>query len=1232
MWWIVLILLIIAIGALLWWRNIQERKWQLEMTYLSRYENQFQPGQITAPKAAKASLLDYIVPSVMPQRTQHNQAVQSSPQKQQPSATELVQTEPELTPEPVVSTHVYEQPEQDSPAEISRPPSPADQPVLKQITPQITVTEATPKPVKPSAASTATDASGDKTDTGYQLQVLENNQQALAESLTLVKTQPTVASSDDVHLKIEPEAEDYPNPDNVADDEDKALAEEKILVTSEEVVEPAVVFTPNKNLEVITLAEATRKVATHPLADAVTESAPVLEVIQLNWQHKPVSSQNQQRHRNAKEITADDPILNKIRSRTKAEQAALLKARALKNFDLDDLQQATQRKLGNSVGAPSHLAHPVLPLSSHPSLEYSLSNEHNSVQVIDEEDIRLNLLRQRLARQRHQQSSHHINSGYSVPVIAEDEIYANLAKTDSPVNKQKFQRPVVRESVIPAAARISKRHAVKMTAPVADMSVETGYTGVAVSERAPLSTRFTPFQSMPAAITVASDVAMSPADGYTSEDTAYGTPASLEAIGMGNAMTDSVRSRRHQFHYTPDVQPVVPQAVSADISTVNSSPYYNATVHSMPGNDGIASYMPDKNDGDVAVAEAPVLATEDPYFADTDLQADTPVYFQEHEKPEEEETDIDISKYWPQVEKQLANSTDTIIEADELVTEELSASQIESVPPVQSVSVVTGLKQPQLPTELKKNSGTPPQQTAIGMALQKALHQTTAAEPVPKPQLKLLLPSMDLLLPPHYDPAAQQSEETLLENGITIEEKLAEFKVKVRVIDAFAGPVITRYEIEPAQGVRGNQVVNLEKDLARSLGFASIRVVETIPGKTCMGLELPNPKRQIIRLSEIFSAPVFQQSRSKLTLALGQGITGQPVVTDLAKAPHLLVAGTTGSGKSVGVNAMILSMLYKATPEDVRLIMIDPKMLELSIYEGIPHLLAPVVTDMKLAANALTWCVNEMEKRYRLMSHAGVRNLAGFNQKIDELAAHNKKLFNPFSLNPSDPEPLEKLPYIVVVVDEFADLMMTAGKKIEELIARLAQKARAAGIHLILATQRPSVDVITGLIKANIPTRIAFQVSSKVDSRTILDQMGAENLLGQGDMLFLPPGTAYPERVHGAFVADEEVHRVVHYLKQFGEPKYIDDILTAGVNDDDMFSNASTRSNENELDPLYDEAVALVVKTRKASISSVQRQLRIGYNRAARLVEQMETEGIVSPAEGNGNRTVLAPQNSHLDD
>lgn len=490
------------------------------------------------------------------------------------------------------------------------------------------------------------------------------------------------------------------------------------------------------------------------------------------------------------------------------------------------------------------------------------------------------------------------------------------------------------------------------------------------------------------------------------------------------------------------------------------------------------------------------------------------------------------------------------------------------------------------------------------------------------------LPDVDLLLPPQFDPTATQTEEALMENSITIEEKLAEFKVKVKVVDSYSGPVITRYEIEPDVGVRGNAVLNLEKDLARSLGVASIRVVETIPGKTCMGLELPNPRRQMIRLSEIFNSPVFTDSQSKLTLALGQDITGQPVVTDLAKAPHLLVAGTTGSGKSVGVNAMILSMLFKASPEDVRMIMIDPKMLELSIYEGIPHLLAPVVTDMRLAANALNWCVNEMEKRYRLMSHIGVRNLNGFNQKITEAAARGEKIANPFSLSKEHPEPLEKLPFIVVVVDEFADLMMTAGKKIEELIARLAQKARAAGIHLILATQRPSVDVITGLIKANIPTRIAFQVSSKIDSRTILDQMGAENLLGQGDMLFLPPGTQYPQRVHGAFASDEEVHRVVEYLKEkFGEPDYVEEIFNSGTTDD----LPGMGRNDSENDPMYDEAVALVVKTRKASISSVQRGLRIGYNRAARLIEQMEADGIVSAAESNGNRNVLSPESRHLD-
>ncbi|MFT4508862.1 DNA translocase FtsK [Caballeronia sp. 15711] len=485
------------------------------------------------------------------------------------------------------------------------------------------------------------------------------------------------------------------------------------------------------------------------------------------------------------------------------------------------------------------------------------------------------------------------------------------------------------------------------------------------------------------------------------------------------------------------------------------------------------------------------------------------------------------------------------------------------------------------------------------------------------------LPGLDLL-EPASDEVEPVSEQHLAETGQLIEQRLQEFKVPVTVVGASAGPVITRFEVEPALGVRGSQIVGLMKDLSRGLGLTSIRVVETIPGKTCMGLELPNAKRQMIRLSEILEADVYRDSKSFLTIAMGKDIVGNPVVTDLARAPHMLVAGTTGSGKSVAINAMILSLLYKAKPEDVRLIMIDPKMLELSVYEGIPHLLAPVVTDMKLAANALNWCVGEMEKRYKLMSAVGVRNLQGFNQKIRNAEAAGKKLTNPFSLTPDAPEPLAKLPMIVVVIDELADLMMVAGKQIEQLIARLAQKARAAGIHLILATQRPSVDVITGLIKANIPTRVAFQVSSKIDSRTILDQMGAESLLGAGDMLFLPPGTGYPQRVHGAFVADEEVHSVVEYLKQFGEPEYEEGILSGPTPEGgtpDLFGDTP----DAEADPLYDEAVSFVLRTRRASISSVQRQLRIGYNRAARLVEQMETAGLVSPMGTNGNREVLAP-------
>ena len=471
------------------------------------------------------------------------------------------------------------------------------------------------------------------------------------------------------------------------------------------------------------------------------------------------------------------------------------------------------------------------------------------------------------------------------------------------------------------------------------------------------------------------------------------------------------------------------------------------------------------------------------------------------------------------------------------------------------------------------------------------------------------------------------SPEALAATSRMIERKLADFGVEVKVIAAMPGPVITRFEIEPATGVKGSQIVNLAKDLARSLSLVSIRVVETIPGRNCMALELPNARRQIIRLSEVLGAPIYTSAASLLTLGLGKDIVGQPFVADLAKMPHCLVAGTTGSGKSVGINSMILSLLYKADASDVRLILIDPKMLEMSVYEGIPHLLAPVVTDMKQAANALNWCVAEMERRYKLLSKMGVRNLAGYNKKIAEAAERDELIPNPFSLTPEEPEPLDRLPHIVVVIDELADLMMVVGKKIEELIARLAQKARAAGIHLILATQRPSVDVITGLIKANIPTRLSFQVSSKIDSRTILDQMGAEALLGQGDMLYLSPGSGVPIRVHGAFVSDDEVHRVVEYLKTQGEPNYIEGILEGGVLDGDggNDTNAEGGGGDAEADPMYDQAVAVVLQNRKASISLVQRHLRIGYNRAARLLEQMEQSGLVSSMSTNGNRDILVP-------
>lgn len=480
-------------------------------------------------------------------------------------------------------------------------------------------------------------------------------------------------------------------------------------------------------------------------------------------------------------------------------------------------------------------------------------------------------------------------------------------------------------------------------------------------------------------------------------------------------------------------------------------------------------------------------------------------------------------------------------------------------------------------------------------------------------------PNMNLLRMPSEEPVAVNPDE-LQQTAELIEAKLAEFGIGVQVVSATSGPVITRYEIEPAQGVKGSQIVALSKDLARSMSLQAVRIVETIAGKNTMGIELPNEKRQDVMLSEILSSPVFTDAKSKLTIALGKDIAGTPVVGDLAKMPHLLVAGMTGSGKSVGVNGMIMSMLFKASPDEVRFIMIDPKMLELSIYDGIPHLLCPVVTDMREAGQALNWCVAEMEKRYRLLSHAGVRNLDGFNQKVEQAKAAGKPLLNPFSLNPDDPEPLEKLPLIVVVIDELADLMMTERKSVEQQIARLAQKARAAGIHMIVATQRPSVDVVTGLIKANIPTRMAFTVQSKIDSRTILDQMGADELLKYGDSLFLQPGSAEPTRLQGAFVSDDEVHQVVNFVKEQAPTNYVEGLLSgeAAIETTNIV-NPNANSDE-----LFDQAVAFVLESRKTSISALQRQLRIGYNRAANLIDALENAGVLSPADINGSRRILA--------
>ena len=486
------------------------------------------------------------------------------------------------------------------------------------------------------------------------------------------------------------------------------------------------------------------------------------------------------------------------------------------------------------------------------------------------------------------------------------------------------------------------------------------------------------------------------------------------------------------------------------------------------------------------------------------------------------------------------------------------------------------------------------------------------------------LPSLTLLDPP-AGPTARKMNAAALENmSRDVEARLLDFGVEVQVVEVHPGPVITRFEMQLAAGIKISKISGLAKDLARSLSVTSVRIVEVIPGKTTVGLEVPNEDREVVRLSEVLSSQQYDQARSMLSLALGKDISGYPVIVDLAKMPHLLVAGTTGSGKSVGVNAMILSLLFKASPSEVRIIMIDPKMLELSIYEGIPHLLAPVVTDMKEAAHALRWCVAEMERRYKLMSRLGVRNLASYNQKIKDAEKSGQPILDPLWQAPTFPgeehPALSHLPFIVVIIDEFADMMMVVGKKVEELIARIAQKARAAGIHMILATQRPSVDVITGLIKANIPARLSFQVSSRIDSRTVLDQQGAEQLLGNGDMLYLTPGSGLPIRVHGAFVSDQEVHAVVSDWKSRGAPEYIEQITQV-----DEASEEGGVLQDSEQDPLYDQAVQIVIESRKTSISNIQRRLKIGYNRAARLVEAMEAAGLVSAMESNGNREILIP-------
>jgi S-DNA-T family DNA segregation ATPase FtsK/SpoIIIE len=527
--------------------------------------------------------------------------------------------------------------------------------------------------------------------------------------------------------------------------------------------------------------------------------------------------------------------------------------------------------------------------------------------------------------------------------------------------------------------------------------------------------------------------------------------------------------------------------------------------------------------------------------------------------------------------------------------------------------------------EESNKTSTIPQQPDLPNTSEPVIKEVESKEPIQELQNEKAVMPSTALLDRALDDGSSLTEEELSQIAALLETKLEEFGIEATVESVLPGPVVTRFEIQPAPGTKASKITNIAQDIARSLSVSSVRVVEVIEGKSYVGIEIPNTNRKMVRLTEILSSQTFKKSSSNLTLALGHDISGNPVVVDLAKMPHLLVAGTTGSGKSVGVNAMLLSLLFKSDPKDVRLILIDPKMLELSVYDGIPHLLTPVITDMTDASNGLRWCVVEMDRRYKLMSLMGVRNLAGFNKKVEEAAANGKQLLNP--LHPDEEEYLEVLPSIVVVVDEFADMMMLVGKKVEHLIARIAQKARAAGIHLILATQRPSVDVITGLIKANIPTRIGFQVSTKIDSRTILDQGGAEQLLGYGDMLYLPPGVGVPIRVHGAFVGDDEVHRVVNDWKSRAEPEYIDDIVSSQQETGPIPGwSASESSSSEDADDLYDEAVNFVIESRRASISAVQRKLRIGYNRAARLIETMEEAGLVSEMSSNGSREVLVPK------